>query len=248
MSNLPDVTHPPTSVPPAPNTLSECTDIAVVFVVSLLAFLAEDTAIEHGWIPYGTEVRGAIAVLAGAAAAVAMVLARGGTLADLGFRRPERWRIVPLQVLVILIAFIGANFLAPLLVSAFIDVPAPDFSRYDSIAGNLGAAVMMALVLPFTASIPEEIIYRGFLIGRLSCLFGEQTSGLVIAVILQALIFGTIHFQWGPGGMLVTLIMGLVWGIAYLWCGRNLWIVILAHSTGHMLFVVQLYLAESIII
>ncbi len=60
--------------------------------------------------------------------------------------------------------------------------------------------------------------------------------------------FGAVHFQWGAGGMLVTVIMGTIWGTAYLLCGRNLWVVILAHSAGHILLVMQLYLSERIIL
>ncbi len=44
-------------------------------------------------------------------------------------------------------------------------------------------------------------------------------------------------------GILVTTIMGAVWGFAYLLCGRNLWIVILAHSMAHIALVTQLYLS-----
>jgi len=223
-------------------------DIMIVAAVSGLAFVLEDFAIDQGWIPFGTEVRGAFSVLAGALAAVGVVLARGGTLADLGFRRPERWAIVPFQVAAILVAFIAAQSLAPLLISSFIAIPEPDLSRYDSIAGNLSAAIAMVLILPLTASIPEEIIYRGFLIGRLSDIFGRSTRGATTTVLVQALVFGAIHFQWGIGGMIMTVMMGIVWGTAYLLCGRNLWIVILAHSAGHILFVLQLYLAKSIII
>ena len=106
----------------------------------------------------------------------------------------------------------------------------------------------MALVLPLTASIPEEVIYRGFLIGRLSGIFGRNVGGAFMTVLVQALVFGAIHFQWGIGGMILTVMMGIVWGTAYLLCGRNLWIVILAHSAGHILLVIQLYLAKSIII
>ena len=93
----------------------------------------------------------------------------------------------------------------------FIEVPAPDLSRYDAIAGNIGAALLMALVLPLTASIPEEVIYRGFLIGRLEAIFGQANAWM--AVFIQGLIFGAIHFQWGVGGMIVTFFMGIVWGI-----------------------------------
>lgn len=57
---------------------------------------------------------------------------------------------------------------------------------------------------------------------------------------------GAIHFQWGIGGMLMTCIMGAAWGTAHLLCGHNLWILILAHSSGHLLFVTQLYFASSL--
>ena len=223
-------------------------DIMIVFGVSALALVLEDFANTQGWITVGPEARGVTAVLGGSLAAVGIIFARGGTFADLGFRRPERWAIVPFQVAAILAAFIAAQALAPMLVSLFISVPEPDLSRYDSITGNLSAAITMALVLPRTASIPEELIYRGFLLGRLSDVFGTNMRGASIAVLVQALAFGSVHFMWGVGGMIVTVIMGIVWGTAYLLCGRNLWIVILAHSTGHILFVIQLYLGLSIII
>ncbi len=223
-------------------------DIMIVFAVSGLAFFLEDLANARGWISVGVEARGVTAVLAGALAVVGVVFARGGTLADLGFRRPKRWATVPFQVAAILGVFVAVQTLAPLLVASFISMPEPDLSRYDSIAGNLGAAIAMVLILPLTASIPEEIIYRGFLIGRLSDIFGRDIGGAFATVLIQALIFGAVHFQWGIGGMIVTVMMGIVWGTAYLLCGRNLWIVILAHSAGHILFVIQLYLAESIII
>ena len=138
--------------------------------------------------------------------------------------------------------------LAPLLLSPFFSIPEPDLSRHSEVAGNVSAALTMALVLPLTASIPEEIIYRGFLIGKLSDLFGRSSGGAVLSVLVQSLIFGSIHFQWGAGGMVMTAIMGAVWGTAYLLCNRNLWVVILAHSAGHVLLVTQLYLAESIIL
>lgn len=223
-------------------------DILVVAAISGLAFFLEDLAIARGWIPFATEIRGVSSVLAGAFAAVVVVLARGGSLAELGFRQPRRWTMVPFQAAGILAAFIAAQTLGPLLLSSFISLPEPDLSRYDAIAGNLGAAIAMALVLPLTASIPEEVIYRGFLIGRLSDLFGWNAGGASMSVLVQALVFGAIHFQWGIGGVIMTFVMGIIWGAAYLLCGRNLWIVIIAHSAGHVLLVVQLYLATRVII
>ena len=243
MSNVSTITSPPTMTEP----IKLFIDILIVAMVSGLAFALEGFANAQGWVTIGEGARGVSAVVAGAIAAASVVLARGGTFTDLGFRRPERWAAVPFQVFGILIAFIAMETLVPLLVSLFIDLPAPDFSRYAAISGDLSAAIGLALLLPLTASIPEEIVYRGFLMGRLSDIFDKTTRGATMIVLIQAVIFGSIHFQWGIGGMIMTFCMGIVWGIAYLLCGRNLWIVILAHSAGHILFVTQLYAGEGII-
>lgn len=220
-------------------------DILIVVAASALAYFLEGLVNDVGWISIGPEARGASAVVGGALATIAVVYVRGGTLADLGFRRPERWSIVLLQALIILVAFVVAQALIPLLISLIITVPDTDWSRYSSLAGNISAAITMALVLPLTASIPEEIIYRGFLMSRLSIIFGQAGRGTVITVLIQALVFSSIHYSWGIGGVLMTFIMGIIWGTAYILCNRNLWPVILAHSGGHILFVISLYFGVS---
>lgn len=225
------------------NRSGQLADIAIVALVSVLAFLGE-LAIA-GRLPWGAEARGVIAVLAGAAVAVAITLGRGGGLADLGFRRPKRWLTVPAWVLGILAAFVVAQNAVPMLVAPVFDLPEPDLSRYDTVRGNLAATLSLAVILPLTAAIPEEILYRGFLIGRLTRLFGGYAGAPVLAVLVQAIVFGLAHFQWGTGGILVTAIMGAVWGFAFLLCGRNLWIVIIAHSMAHVALLTQLYFAPA---
>lgn len=218
-------------------------DILIVAAASYLAFFLEGQANTRGLIVVSEQAKGVSGVIAGALSVVVLVRLRGGSWSDLGFRKPARWATVPFWVAGILLAFIAGELLGPVLISQFMTLPEPDYSKYDAIAGNLPAALTMALLLPLTASIPEEIIYRGFLIGRLEAIFGGSA---VPAVVVQSVIFGSIHFQWGIGGMFMTLIMGLVWGTSYILCGRNLWIVILAHSGGHILLVTQLYYATPI--
>lgn len=222
------------------NRRQELTDIAIVVLVSVVAFLGELAAADL--LPWGAEARGVIAVLAGAATAVALTFLRGGRLADLGLRRPRRWLTVPLWAFGILVVFVVAQNVAPLLVASFFDLPQPDMSRYDAVRGNAAAAISLAIALPLTAAIPEEILYRGFLIERLARIFAGTRGATALAVLVQALVFGSVHFQWGAGGVIVAAIMGAVWGFAFLLCGRNLWITIIAHSMAHLALVTQLYL------
>ena len=214
-------------------------DIGIVFVASAAAFAAESAAANH--LPWGAEARGVSAVLVGTAIAIWLTFRRGGTLADLGFKRPNSWLTAPVWAVGILVVFIAAQVLVPALLAPLFDLAPPDMSRYDAIRGDLGAAVAMGIALPFFAAVPEEILYRGFLIDRLSALIGRGGMRSVLVVLVQAVIFGSIHFQWGLGGVVMTTIMGIVWGSAFLLCGRNLWIVIIAHSGAHVLLVVQLY-------
>lgn len=213
--------------------------IAIVVAVSALAFAGELAAAEY--LPWGDEARGVVAVLGGAIVALWLTVRRNGSLADIGLIRPKRWLTVPAWILGIVITFVAAQALVPQLLAPFFDLPAPDMSRYNFIRGNALAAISMALLLPLTAAIPEEIVYRGFLIRQFTRLYGDGQRGALLAVLSQAMIFGAVHFQWGLGGIVMTSIMGLVWGGAYLLCGRNLWIVIMAHSAAHIALVLQLY-------
>ena len=214
-------------------------EIVIVIAGSAAAYLLELALAEH--LPWGAEARGISAVFVGMLLALALTWRRDGTFVELGFRRPRRLWTAPIWAIGILVAFVAAQGIVPQLLAPYFDAPQPDLSRYDAIRGNLRAAIAMALILPLSAAIPEEIVYRGFLIGRLEQVFAGVPAAPALAVFVQSIIFGSIHFQWGLGGMIATSIMGVVWGAAYLLCGRNLWIVILAHSAAHVALVMQLY-------
>lgn len=220
-------------------------DIALVLLISGAAFALELRARETGLLALGDDTTGVFAVIAGALAALALVIGRGQSLRQIGFRRPKRWWTAPLWAVAILTAYIAAQIAVPQLVGLFVELPALDLSRYDNLYQNLPAVLMFAAIVPLTAAIPEEIIYRGFLMDRLTRIFGTGFVGIVLVVLVQGALFGAAHFQWGAGGMLLTTIMGIVWGTAFLLCGRNLWIVILAHTAGDLLLVGQLYFIKG---
>ena len=66
---------------------------------------------------------------------------------------------------------------------------------------------------------------------RLIALQGRHTRlAWGLAVVGQAMIFGVVHAVQSPVGMLKVGLIGLVFGLAYLVTGRNLWPLILAHG------------------
>ena len=58
------------------------------------------------------------------------------------------------------------------------------------------------VVLVVIAPIFEEIIFRGWLYGKLRGLFSEkmpEIAGIIVANFLVSLLFGIVHLQWNVG-------------------------------------------------
>ena len=54
--------------------------------------------------------------------------------------------------------------------------------------------------------------------------------GLIFANLVQAILFGLIHWYQGIPGIVLTGTVGLIFGAFYFLPGRNLWPLILAHG------------------
>ncbi len=125
------------------------------------------------------------------------------------------------------------------------DPETADSSIYDFLKDNLGMLFLSLGSVYIISSFGEELIYRAFLINRIAQLGVSSKYGTAIAVIISSVIFGLVHYAWGPMGMIQTGCMGLVMGICYIKLKRRLWILILAHAYMDTILLVQLYLASN---
>jgi len=102
-------------------------------------------------------------------------------------------------------------------------------TRFEGIEGN-GLYFLSIIFLVWIESFLEELLDRGFLLTKLEQLFSIIPLSVVLAVKTQAAIFGFRHSPThGVSGAMVTGVIGLVFGIAYVAFGRNLWALIIAH-------------------
>ena len=87
----------------------------------------------------------------------------------------------------------------------------------------------------------EEILFRGFLITRISkFLKGNKISDL-IALFATSILFGLCHLYQGWSGVISTGLIGLMFGIIFLAFNKNLWYSILAHGFVNMTALTILY-------
>jgi hypothetical protein len=159
---------------------------------------------------------------------------RNVTWKDLGLRKPESYKKSLFVTIGILIAIVLAIMAFEMLKDYLpFSLEQKNYSensasKFGNLKGNwlLFFTIMPAVLLE---SMLEELLDRGFLINWFEKLFSKTTIATILAVILQALIFGFRHsYDLSDRSIRVGLI-GLIMGIAYVKFGRNLWPLIIAH-------------------
>ena len=97
-------------------------------------------------------------------------------------------------------------------------IPATDEGSISAVAESVSPLLLLASVI--TAGITEEILYRGFPIGRLS----EITGSTWLAVLVAVFAFTLPHFLgWNLAHVIgVVLPLGVVLSLLYLWKGNLL--------------------------
>jgi membrane protease YdiL (CAAX protease family) len=166
---------------------------------------------------------------------------RNGGFAALGFRRPDSWRRIVLIALAAaaLRVALGQFVVDPL--TALVWRPAVAPAGVESIAGDIGTALMYLGIVWTFAAFGEELAYRGYLMNRAADAGGRTTFAWWIAVVVVSILFGYGHYYKGPSGIVDSGIAGLILGAAYLVSGRNLWATVLAHGFIDTFGVVCLY-------
>ena len=159
---------------------------------------------------------------------------RNITWKDLGLQKPGNlWKTLGVATLILaatMISLIAFNILIDHLPFSL----GTDNSSESAVSkfGNLkGNWAHFFLIIPFILleSMLEELLDRGFLMNWIEKLFSSTSFATVIAVILQAAIFGFRHSNDFSERSITVGIIGLIMGIAYVKFGRNLWPLIIAH-------------------
>ncbi|RMH30507.1 MAG: CPBP family intramembrane metalloprotease [Planctomycetota bacterium] len=197
-------------------------ELAVVFVIPALALVIMSAA--------GAPAGAPIVVAVSAVAALVSSRLTGRGVGSLGLARPKSlWKTAVAGavagVAILVVVFIGVG---QALAWAF-DAQA-DLSAFESLPGNPALLAQLLVISWTTAAFGEEIVFRGFLIDRLTRLFGKGRGGVAAAVGVQAVLFGVGHAYQGAVGMILTGAVGLAMAAAFLIVKRNLWVVILAHG------------------
>jgi len=119
-----------------------------------------------------------------------------------------------------------------------------DLTRFADVGGSV-SNLMEVLALSWTfAAFGEEFAFRILLMRGIAFSLGDKRFALVVALLLQALIFGLVHAYQGPAGIVGALSSGLILG-ALTWAARGtIWPAAIAHGLNNTIGLLQLYVAD----
>jgi len=211
---------------------------AALIIVIAQPFIGDNPLIRQG-VVWGANIAMILLVWLG-------LRFRGERWSHLGLRRKFiSLRTFLLSLLVFIAAMVGF-ILGSILMVNITGIPeGADMSGYNFLQGNF---LMLLGILPavfLVSSFGEEVIYRGFLITRISEIGGSGKKAVRIAMGVSAIIFGLVHFEWGFIGMVQTAFMGLALGISFILLKRNLWALIFAHAYMDAILMIQMYRGGS---
>ncbi len=118
-----------------------------------------------------------------------------------------------------------------------------DLSALGNIEGDFRAFLLLLAIGLLFGGVIEEVIFRGYVIGWGTALFGARAAPWLC--VLSAAVFGISHLYQGVAGVVATGLIGLCFGFFYLWTGRRLLPVIVAHMTVNAVGVTALYLGAG---
>ena len=120
----------------------------------------------------------------------------------------------------------------------------PDLSGFPEVRGHLKFALLLIVLIWILAAFGEELVYRGYLMNRLADLGRGTRTAWVVSLLVVSGMFGLAHYQQGLTGILEEGSDGVILGLLYLACRRNLAVPIVAHGVCDTIDIVLLFLGK----
>ncbi|MDC9723383.1 MAG: CPBP family intramembrane metalloprotease [Urechidicola sp.] len=159
---------------------------------------------------------------------------RGVSWKDLGLKKPENiWKTYGISVIIfvaVMVSIIIFELIKDNLPFSIAEDTSSEsaVSKFGDLKGNWPHFFLIIFFI-WVESMLEELLDRGFLMNWIEKFFSMTSYATVIAVLLQAVIFGFRHSNDLSERSITVGLIGLIMGIAYVKFGRNLWPLIIAH-------------------
>lgn len=120
----------------------------------------------------------------------------------------------------------------------------PDLETFRMLTGNIRMTLLFIVLSWTLAAFGEEMFWRGYLMNRVTDVFGHGRAGWISSLVMVSGVFGLAHGYQGLTGWIEEGLAGFFLGLMYLIARRNLWTPILAHGMCDTIDMVLLFLGK----
>ncbi|PWI29558.1 CPBP family intramembrane glutamic endopeptidase [Xanthomarina spongicola] len=222
----------------------------VLEIISVLAIMLAIKSIADYFEINGA---GSIAIWSAIFIATIFMRRRKTTWRDLGLVLPKGKRewltSIGLAFLTVIIVFLLMGLiLDPILTHFGLEKPSDVADRFQFFLGNpILFITYLVTVVWIGAALGEELLMRGFLLNRLTDVFGKNKIGWIAAMVIHAIIFGMLHIYQGIAGIITTTFIALIFGSIYLIAKRRFFPVILAHLIINTISLTAFYITGGVV-
>jgi membrane protease YdiL (CAAX protease family) len=165
------------------------------------------------------------------------------TWKTVGLNKPGNWFLTFVIgfVVGILAVLIGILVISPLF--RLVGQTPPLTDTLSSLQGNLPLYIGLLISTWLLAAVLEEMVYRGYLLNRLTDIFGHSTRGWTISVIISAIMFCLAHGRYEPQFLFTSFLAGIFEGWLYLTSRHNLWLPIVFHGVTNSISITMVFLS-----
>jgi membrane protease YdiL (CAAX protease family) len=161
-------------------------------------------------------------------------------LHSLGLSSPPNWpKVVGISVALGVATELFAEIIFNPVIEKITNTPI-DLTQVD-FQNNLFIYLGWVAIGFIVGGLLEEVLFRGFLLTRVSKLLASTTTGNLLGLLATSTIFGLCHLYQGWSGVLSTGFIGLILGSVLL-AKNNLWYAILTHGFINLTGLTILYL------
>ncbi|MGE5310358.1 MAG: CPBP family intramembrane glutamic endopeptidase [Nitrospirota bacterium] len=197
-----------------PSSREQMLELSIFLLLIVPSMVLSFFAVKQGGLSFLLTAWATIFRDLGLVALIFYFLRRNGEpVASIGWTVQKGWREVGLGLALFFPFTLGAGLLERGLLAAGFSVPSTPLPA--SLTAKGIPELLLAALLVLVVTVSEEIIFRGYLILRLT----GVTGGTFGSVLLSALIFSMGHGYEGSAGVVTVGFMGLFFAVVYLWRG-----------------------------
>ncbi len=161
---------------------------------------------------------------------------------SVGFNRPKNWiNLILITLIFGIILELGFQSIVEPVIENGLGSKL-DLSNLEGIKGDPLNYLLLLAISWLVGGFLEEVLFRGFLLDRISLLFKNRKLGNILGILITSTVFGLAHMYQGYAGVIATGLISVILGVVYVSSNKVLWYSVFIHGFNNTVGITIIFL------